>query len=280
MARAAAKKPAPKRAPAKKAPAKKAPAKSAAPKMKVSDQMAIQISGMNKWYGDFHVLRDINLTVYEGERIVVCGPSGSGKSTLIRCINRLEEHQKGQIVVDSIELTNDVKKIDEIRREVGMVFQHFNLFPHLTILQNCTLAPIWVRKMPKAEAEAVAMEYLTRVKIPEQANKYPGQLSGGQQQRVAIARSLCMSPKIMLFDEPTSALDPEMIKEVLDVMVDLAQEGMTMICVTHEMGFARQVANRVIFMDEGQIIEQNEPEEFFTNPKSDRTKLFLSQILH
>ena len=280
MARAAAKKPAPKRAPAKKAPAKKAPAKKAPTKMKVSDQLAIQISGMNKWYGDFHVLRDINLSVYEGERIVVCGPSGSGKSTLIRCINRLEEHQKGQIVVDGIELTNDVKKIDEIRREVGMVFQHFNLFPHLTILQNCTLAPIWVRKMPKADAEAIAMEYLTRVKIPEQANKYPGQLSGGQQQRVAIARSLCMSPKIMLFDEPTSALDPEMIKEVLDVMVDLAQEGMTMICVTHEMGFARQVANRVIFMDEGQIIEQNEPEEFFTNPKSDRTKLFLSQILH
>ena len=280
MARAAAKKPAPKRAPAKKAPAKKAPARKATPKMKVSDEVAIQIAGMNKWYGDFHVLRDINLTVYEGERIVVCGPSGSGKSTLIRCINRLEEHQKGQIVVDGIELTNDVKKIDEIRREVGMVFQHFNLFPHLTILQNCTLAPIWVRKMPKADAEAIAMEYLTRVKIPEQANKYPGQLSGGQQQRVAIARSLCMSPKIMLFDEPTSALDPEMIKEVLDVMVDLAQEGMTMICVTHEMGFARQVANRVIFMDEGQIIEQNEPEEFFTNPKSDRTKLVLSQILH
>ena len=280
MARAAAKKPAPKRAPAKKAPAKKAPVKKSSPKMKVSDQVAIQIAGMNKWYGDFHVLRDINLTVYEGERIVVCGPSGSGKSTLIRCINRLEEHQKGQIMVDGIELTNDVKKIDEIRREVGMVFQHFNLFPHLTILQNCTLAPIWVRKMPKAEAEDVAMEYLTRVKIPEQANKYPGQLSGGQQQRVAIARSLCMNPKIMLFDEPTSALDPEMIKEVLDVMVDLAQEGMTMICVTHEMGFARQVANRVIFMDEGQIIEQNEPEEFFTSPKSDRTKLFLSQILH
>ncbi|MCP5081636.1 MAG: amino acid ABC transporter ATP-binding protein [Alphaproteobacteria bacterium] len=275
MARAAAKKPAPKKAPAKKAPAKRAPSK-----MKVSDELAIQITGMNKWYGDFHVLRDINLTVYEGERIVVCGPSGSGKSTLIRCINRLEEHQKGHIVVDGIELTNDVKKIDEIRREVGMVFQHFNLFPHLTILQNCTLAPIWVRKMPKADAEAIAMEYLTRVKIPEQANKYPGQLSGGQQQRVAIARSLCMSPKIMLFDEPTSALDPEMIKEVLDAMVDLAQEGMTMICVTHEMGFARQVANRVIFMDEGQIIEQNEPEEFFTNPKSDRTKLFLSQILH
>ena len=249
-------------------------------KMSVSDEVAIQISGMNKWYGDFHVLRDIDLTVYNGERIVICGPSGSGKSTLIRCINRLEEHQKGQIVVDGIELTNDLKKIDEIRREVGMVFQHFNLFPHLTILQNLTLAPIWVRKMPKAEAEEIAMHYLERVKIPEQALKYPGQLSGGQQQRVAIARSLCMSPKIMLFDEPTSALDPEMIKEVLEVMVNLAEEGMTMLCVTHEMGFARTVANRVIFMDQGQIIEQNEPEEFFTNPKSDRTQLFLSQILH
>jgi general L-amino acid transport system ATP-binding protein len=249
-------------------------------KMSVSDEVAIQISDMNKWFGDFHVLKDINLTVYRGERIVVCGPSGSGKSTMIRCINRLEEHQKGQIVVDGIELTNDLKKIDEIRREVGMVFQHFNLFPHLTILQNCTLAPIWVRKMPKAQAEEVAMHYLERVKIPEQALKYPGQLSGGQQQRVAIARSLCMSPKIMLFDEVTSALDPEMIKEVLDVMVALAEEGMTMIVVTHEMGFARTVANRVIFMDQGQIIEQNEPEEFFLNPKSDRTKLFLSQILH
>ncbi|QPC41725.1 amino acid ABC transporter ATP-binding protein [Kaustia mangrovi] len=246
----------------------------------VSDDVAIQIVGMNKWFGDFHVLRDINLTVHKGERIVICGPSGSGKSTLIRCINRLEEHQAGQIVVDGIELSDDLKKIDEIRREVGMVFQHFNLFPHLTILQNCTLAPIWVRKMPRREAEEAAMTYLERVKIPEQANKYPGQLSGGQQQRVAIARALCMNPRIMLFDEPTSALDPEMIKEVLDVMVDLAQSGMTMICVTHEMGFARQVANRVIFMDEGQIIEQNEPEEFFTNPKSDRTKLFLSQILH
>ncbi|MGI9481990.1 MAG: amino acid ABC transporter ATP-binding protein [Hyphomicrobiales bacterium] len=246
----------------------------------VTDEVAIQITGMNKWYGDFHVLRDIDLTVFKGEKIVICGPSGSGKSTLIRCINRLEEHQAGQIVVDDIELTNDLKKIDEIRREVGMCFQHFNLFPHLTIMQNCTLAPIWVRKMPKAEAEEVAMQYLTRVKIPEQAEKYPGQLSGGQQQRVAIARSLCMNPKIMLFDEPTSALDPEMIKEVLDVMVDLAEEGMTMLCVTHEMGFARKVANRVIFMDEGQIIEQNTPQEFFDNPKSDRTKLFLSQILH
>ena len=251
-----------------------------APDLAVSEEIAIQCLSMNKWYGDFHVLRDINLTVHKGERIVICGPSGSGKSTLIRCMNRLEEHQEGQIVVDGIELTNDIKKIDEVRREVGMVFQHFNLFPHLTIMENCTIAPIWVRKMPKADAEEVAMEYLTRVKIPEQAHKYPGQLSGGQQQRVAIARSLCMNPRIMLFDEPTSALDPEMIKEVLEVMVDLAQTGMTMLCVTHEMGFARQVANRVIFMDEGQIIEQNEPAEFFDNPKSDRTKMFLSQILH
>ena len=234
---------------------------------------------MNKWFGQFHVLRDIDLTVYRGERIVICGPSGSGKSTLIRCINRLEEHQQGTIIVDDIELTDDLKQIDNVRREVGMVFQHFNLFPHLTILENCTLAPIWVRKTPKAEAEEIAMEYLTRVKIPEQADKYPGQLSGGQQQRVAIARSLCMRPKIMLFDEPTSALDPEMIKEVLDVMVDLADTGMTMLVVTHEMGFARQVAHRVIFMDDGQIVEQNEPEPFFNNPQSDRTKLFLSQIL-
>jgi general L-amino acid transport system ATP-binding protein len=220
------------------------------------------------------------LTVGRGERVVVCGPSGSGKSTMIRCINRLEEHQKGSIVVDGVELTADVKRIDEIRREVGMVFQHFNLFPHLTILENLTLAPIWVKKMPKKDAEEVAMHYLKRVKIPEQAAKYPGQLSGGQQQRVAIARSLCMSPKIMLFDEPTSSLDPEMVKEVLDTMVTLAQEGMTMICVTHEMGFARQVANRVIFMDQGQIIEANTPEEFFKNPQHERTKLFLSQILH
>ncbi len=250
-------------------------------KMEVSEtEVAIEIADMNKWYGDFHVLRNINLKVMRGERIVVCGPSGSGKSTMIRCVNRLEEHQKGKIVVDGIELTNDIKRIDEIRREVGMVFQHFNLFPHLTILENCTLAPIWVRRMPKKEAEEVAMNYLTRVKIPEQASKYPGQLSGGQQQRVAIARSLCMNPRIMLFDEPTSALDPEMIKEVLDVMVDLAEEGMTMIVVTHEMGFARQVANRVIFMDAGQIIEQNAPEPFFTNPQHERTKLFLSQILH
>ncbi len=248
-------------------------------KMKVSDEVAIQIIGMHKWYGDFHVLRDINLTVNRGERIVICGPSGSGKSTLIRCINRLEEHQKGQILVDNIELTDNLKNIAEIRREVGMVFQHFNLFPHLTVLDNCTLAPIWVRKMPKAEAEEIAMKYLERVKIPEQANKYPGQLSGGQQQRVAIARSLCMNPRVMLFDEPTSALDPEMIKEVLDTMIELAREGMTMLCVTHEMGFAKTVANRVIFMDAGQIIEQNEPEEFFNNPQNDRTKLFLSQIL-
>jgi general L-amino acid transport system ATP-binding protein len=247
--------------------------------MKVSDQVAVEIVGMNKWYGEFHVLKNIDLTVYKGERIVICGPSGSGKSTLIRCINRLEEHQKGRIIVDGIELTSDLKKIDEIRREVGMVFQHFNLFPHLTILENCTLAPIWVRKTPKREAEEIAMHYLTRVKIPEQANKYPGQLSGGQQQRVAIARALCMKPNVMLFDEPTSALDPEMIKEVLDTMIGLAEEGMTMLCVTHEMGFARQVANRVIFMDRGQIVEQNEPEEFFLNPRSDRTKLFLSQIL-
>ncbi len=241
---------------------------------------AISIKGMNKWYGTFHVLRDINLEVAARERIVICGPSGSGKSTLIRCINRLEEHQSGDIVVGGIPLTNDLKRIDEIRREVGMVFQHFNLFPHLTVLENCTLAPIWVRKMPKAQAEEVALKFLTRVKIPEQAYKFPGQLSGGQQQRVAIARALCMNPKIMLFDEPTSALDPEMIKEVLEVMVDLAESGMTMLCVTHEMGFARQVADRVIFMDQGQIIEQNSPVEFFKNPKSERTKLFLSQILH
>ena len=262
----------------------KAPAKAKAKPasgMTVSDtDVAVEITDMHKWYGDFHVLKDINLKVMRGERIVIAGPSGSGKSTMIRCINRLEEHQKGKIVVDGIELTNDLKKIDEVRREVGMVFQHFNLFPHLTIMENCTLAPIWVRKMPKKEAEEIAMHYLTKVKIPEQANKYPGQLSGGQQQRVAIARSLCMNPRIMLFDEPTSALDPEMIKEVLETMVELAQEGMTMLCVTHEMGFARQVANRVIFMDEGQIVEQNEPEAFFDNPQHERTKLFLSQILH
>ena len=248
--------------------------------MQVSDEVAIQITKMNKWYGQFHVLRDIDLTVNRGERIVIAGPSGSGKSTLIRCINRLEEHQSGQIIVDGTELSSDIKNIDKVRSEVGMVFQHFNLFPHLTILENCTLAPIWVRKIPKKEAEATAMHFLRKVKIPEQAHKYPGQLSGGQQQRVAIARSLCMKPRIMLFDEPTSALDPEMIKEVLDVMVDLAEEGMTMLVVTHEMGFARQVANRIIFMDAGQIIEQNEPEAFFTDPQHERTKLFLSQILH
>jgi general L-amino acid transport system ATP-binding protein len=248
--------------------------------VKLTNQVAIEIVKMNKWYGEFHVLRDINMRVTGGERIVICGPSGSGKSTMIRCINRLEEHQQGRIVVDGVELTNDVKKIDEIRRDVGMVFQHFNLFPHLTVLDNCTLAPIWVRKMPKKEAEEVALHYLKRVKIPEQANKYPGQLSGGQQQRVAIARSLCMNPKIMLFDEPTSALDPEMVKEVLDTMVSLAEEGMTMLCVTHEMGFARQVANRVVFMDAGQIVEVNEPKEFFAHPQHERTKLFLSQILH
>ena len=245
----------------------------------VSDEVAVEISKMNKWFGSFHVLRDIDLTVYQGERIVIAGPSGSGKSTLIRCINALEQHQKGSITVDGTILSNDLKNIDKIRSEVGMVFQHFNLFPHLTILENCTLAPIWVRKTPKKEAEEIAMHFLEKVKIPEQADKYPGQLSGGQQQRVAIARSLCMRPRIMLFDEPTSALDPEMISEVLDTMIELAEEGMTMLCVTHEMGFARKVANRVIFMDQGQIVEQNEPEEFFNNPQSERTKLFLSQIL-
>jgi general L-amino acid transport system ATP-binding protein len=246
----------------------------------IEHSLAVQLIGVNKWYGDFHVLKDIDLEVVRGERIVVCGPSGSGKSTMIRCINRLEEHQQGRVIVDGIELTNDLNRIDEVRREVGMVFQHFNLFPHLTILENCTLAPVWVRRMPKKDAEALAMHYLARVKIPEQANKYPGQLSGGQQQRVAIARALCMSPKIMLFDEPTSALDPEMVKEVLDTMVALADEGMTMICVTHEMGFARQVANRVIFMDAGQIIEVNEPKEFFANPQHERTRLFLGRIIH
>ena len=240
----------------------------------------VLLEAVNKWYGTFHVLKDIKLTVAKGERIVICGPSGSGKSTLIRCINRLEEHQRGRIVVDGIELNQDVKHIEQVRREVGMVFQQFNLFPHLTVLENLTLAPIWVRRMPKAEAEKQARLYLERVKIPEQADKYPGQLSGGQQQRVAIARSLCMNPKVMLFDEPTSALDPEMIKEVLDVMIELARSGMTMLCVTHEMGFARTVANRVIFMDRGEIIEENAPEEFFNHPRSERTRLFLSQILH
>ena len=245
----------------------------------VSDKLMIELRQVHKWYGQFHVLKDINLSVRKGERIVICGPSGSGKSTMIRCINRLEEHQRGQIIVDGTELTDDVKNVDQIRREVGMVFQHFNLFPHLTVLENCCLAPIWVRKMPRREAEEIAMGYLQKVKIPEQARKYPGQLSGGQQQRVAIARSLCMNPSIMLFDKPTSALDPEMIKEVLDTMIELAESGMTMLCVTHEMGFAKTVANRVIFMDGGEIIEENEPGEFFNNPQSDRTKLFLSQIL-
>ena len=242
-------------------------------------EVVVKINEMHKWYGQFHVLKDINLEVTQGERIVICGPSGSGKSTLIRCINRLEVHQQGSINIYGTELTSDLKNLEQIRSDVGMVFQSFNLFPHLTVLENCTLAPIWVRKLPKKEAEELAMEYLTRVKIPEQANKYPGQLSGGQQQRVAIARSLCMQPKIMLFDEPTSALDPEMIKEVLDVMIELAETGMTMLVVTHEMGFANKVADRVIFMDGGEIIEQNDPKTFFTKPKNDRTKLFLSQIL-
>ena len=241
----------------------------------------IQMRNVNKWYGKFHVLKNIYLDVAQGERIVICGPSGSGKSTLIRCLNRLEEHQEGQIIIDGTELTSDIKDVEAIRRNVGMVFQHFNLFPHLTVLENLTLGPIWVLKIPKAQAEETAMKYLERVRIPDQAHKYPGQLSGGQQQRVAIARSLCMNPKIMLFDEPTSALDPEMVKEVLDVMVELAeQSGMTMLCVTHEMGFARKVANRVIFMDRGEIIEQSEPEQFFGNPQNERTRLFLSQILH
>jgi general L-amino acid transport system ATP-binding protein len=244
-----------------------------------SNGVMVELLGVHKWFGQFHVLKNINLSVAKGERIVICGPSGSGKSTMIRCINRLEEHQQGRILVDGVELTNDLKNIDTVRREVGMVFQHFNLFPHLTVLENCTLAPIWVRGMPKKDVQDLAMQYLERVKIPEQADKYPGQLSGGQQQRVAIARSLCMQPNIMLFDEPTSALDPEMISEVLDVMIDLAESGMTMLCVTHEMGFARKVANRVVFMDDGEIIEANEPEAFFSNPQSDRTKLFLSQIL-
>ncbi len=243
------------------------------------DEVVIELAGVNKWYGEFHVLKDVNLSVHQGEKIVICGPSGSGKSTLIRCINRLEEHQGGDIIVNGVTLDNNLKNIDAIRSDVGMVFQSFNLFPHLTVLENCTLAPIWVKQTPKAEAEELAMEYLKRVKIPEQAGKYPGQLSGGQQQRVAIARSLCMNPQIMLFDEPTSALDPEMISEVLDVMVELAESGMTMLVVTHEMGFAKRVADRVIFMDYGEIVEQNTPEEFFTNPRSDRTKLFLSQIL-
>jgi general L-amino acid transport system ATP-binding protein len=245
----------------------------------ISDSVMIELHAVHKWYGEFHVLKDINLSVGKGEKIVVCGPSGSGKSTMIRCINRLEEHQQGRIIVAGIELTSDLKNIEAIRREVGMVFQQFNLFPHLTVLENLTLAPIWVRKSPKKEAEETARMYLERVKIPEQADKYPGQLSGGQQQRVAIARSLCMKPEIMLFDEPTSALDPEMIKEVLDVMIELAEEGMTMVCVTHEMGFARTVADTMVFMDRGEIVERGPPKDFFANPKSDRTRLFLSQIL-
>jgi len=248
--------------------------------MQAMAEPMIEIKDMHKWYGDFHVLRGIDLTIHKKERIVICGPSGSGKSTLIRCINRLEEHQRGQIIVDGIELTSNIKNIEKIRVEVGMVFQHFNLFPHLTILENLTLGPIWVRKVPKKEAEEIAIHNLEKVQIAEQAQKYPGQLSGGQQQRVAIARSLCMSPKIMLFDEPTSALDPEMIKEVLDAMIELAREGMTMIVVSHEMGFAKSVAHRVLFMDFGQIVEGNTPEEFFENPQHERTKLFLSQILH
>ena len=246
----------------------------------LTNEAIIEIVAMHKWYDDFHVLKDINLTVKKQERIVICGPSGSGKSTLIRCINRLEEHQRGKIIVDGMELSNDLKNIEKIRAEVGMVFQHFNLFPHLTILENLTLGPIWVRKIPKKKAKETAMYFLNKVQIADQATKYPGQLSGGQQQRVAIARSLCMNPKVMLFDEPTSALDPEMIKEVLDSMIELAREGMTMIVVSHEMGFAKSVAHRVLFMDYGQIVESNTPDEFFDNPQHDRTKLFLSQILH
>jgi general L-amino acid transport system ATP-binding protein len=250
-----------------------------APAESISDQPAIVLDAVNKWYGAMHVLRDVSMVIGQGERVVVCGPSGSGKSTMIRCINRLESHQAGRIVVDGTELTDDTRALDTIRREVGMVFQSFNLFPHLTILENCTLAPMWVRKMPKAEAEALGMEYLNRVRIPEQASKYPGQLSGGQQQRVAIARALCMKPKIMLFDEPTSALDPEMIKEVLETMIGLAETGMTMVCVTHEMGFARQVADRVVFMDRGEIVESGPPHDLFENPRTERLKTFLSQIL-
>jgi general L-amino acid transport system ATP-binding protein len=243
------------------------------------NEIVVELNDVNKWYGEFHVLKNVCLRVQKGEKIVVCGPSGSGKSTMIRCINRLEEHQQGDIIVKGTPLTNDLKNIEGVRREVGMVFQHFNLFPHLTVLENCCLAPMWVRKTPRKEAEAAAMKYLERVRIPDQALKYPGQLSGGQQQRVAIARSLCMNPEIMLFDEPTSALDPEMVSEVLDVMIELAKDGMTMLCVTHEMGFARKVADRVIFMDKGQIVEENTPEEFFNNPQSERGRLFLSQIL-
>lgn len=250
------------------------------PTIMVNNGTVIELKSMNKWYGEFHVLKDIDLNVTKGERIVICGPSGSGKSTMIRCINRLEEYQAGEIIVNGTVLNNDLKNIEHVRRDVGMCFQHFNLFPHLTVLQNCCLAPVWVKRVSQKEAESIAMKYLERVKIPDQANKYPGQLSGGQQQRVAIARSLCMNPSIMLFDEPTSALDPEMVREVLDVMVELAEEGMTMLCVTHEMGFAKQVADRVIFMDRGEIIEENNPHEFFENPQSERTQLFLSQILN
>ena len=249
------------------------------PSIGVSSDVMIRITELNKWFGQYHALKDIELVVFRGERIVICGPSGSGKSTLIRCINALEEHDQGQIIVDGVELTTSMKDIGKIRAEVGMLFQNFNLFPHITVLENCTIAQTWVRKTPRAEAKEIAMQYLSKVKIPEQADKYPPQLSGGQQQRVAIARALCMKPRVMLFDEPTSALDPEMIKEVLDVMVELAEEGMTMLCVTHEMGFARQVANRVIFLDQGEIVEQNSPEEFFSNAQSDRAKIFLSQIL-
>ncbi len=245
-----------------------------------NSETIIELIGVHKWFGEFHVLKDISLSVHRGERIVICGPSGSGKSTMIRCINRLEEHQRGQIIVDRIELTSDIKKIETIRAEVGMVFQHFNLFPHLTVMENLTLGPVWVRKIPRREAEETALYFLEKVHIAEQARKYPGQLSGGQQQRVAIARSLCMKPKVMLFDEPTSALDPEMVKEVLDAMIELAQEGMTMLVVSHEMGFARSVAHRVLFMDHGQILEENTPDEFFSNPRHERTQLFLSQILH
>ncbi len=251
-----------------------------APAATTARQAIITITGVNKWYNEFHVLKDINLEVGRGEKLVICGPSGSGKSTLIRCINRLEVHQQGRIVVDGIELTNDVKRIDQVRRETGMLFQNFNLFPHLTVLENLTLSPVWIRKMPLKEAQELAFHYLERVKIPDLAHKFPGQCSGGQQQRVAIARCLCMNPKIMLFDEPTSALDPEMIKEVLDVMIDLASSGMTMLCVTHEMGFARTVADRVVFMDSGEIVEENDPQTFFNHPKFDRTAAFLSQILN
>ncbi len=247
--------------------------------MNNNQEVVVELRDVNKWYGEFHVLKNVNIKVRKGEKIVICGPSGSGKSTMIRCINRLEEHQKGDIIVKDTLLTGDIKNIENVRRDVGMVFQHFNLFPHLSVLENCCLAPMWVKRIPRKEAEATAMKYLERVRIPDQALKYPGQLSGGQQQRVAIARSLCMNPEIMLFDEPTSALDPEMVSEVLDVMIELAKEGMTMLCVTHEMGFARKVADRVIFMDKGQIVEENTPEEFFNNPQSDRGRLFLSQIL-